>query len=155
MSRLVVRGAGTARAPAAVGTPQLANQRLDLGRDPPRVLPGRVGPVSQAIKTLSPAPDNPPVHGLPDDAVSLSDLHDRGAGQDLQHGTVSLLDHVQLPKHERKRHRSSGATVSHIKRSRAHPWSVVRCGENFLYVFKGARSAPRADGATSPRGSTT
>jgi hypothetical protein len=28
-------------------------------------------------------------------------------------------------------------------------------GENFLYVFKGARSAPRADGATCPRESAT
>src|SRR5215471_1836977 len=30
-----------------------------------------------------------------------------------------LLDHVQLPKHEGERDRSSGATVSHIKRSRS------------------------------------
>jgi len=32
---------------------------------------------------------------------------------------------------------------------------VVQIGENYLYVFKGARSAPRADGATSPHESTT
>ena len=32
---------------------------------------------------------------------------------------------------------------------------LPKCGYNFLYVFKGARSAPRADGATSPRESTT
>jgi len=80
-----------------------------------------VGPVSQAIQTLSPVPGNPAVHRLPDNAVSLGDLNNRSSGQDLQHGTVSLLDHVQLPKHERECHASSEATVSHIKRSRADP----------------------------------
>jgi len=84
------------------------------------VLSGRVGPVSQAIKTLSPVPGHPTVHGLPDDAISFGDLDDRSAGQDLQNGVVSLLDHVQLPKHEWERHASSGATASHIKRS----WTV-------------------------------
>jgi hypothetical protein len=91
-----------------------------------------VGPVSQAIQTLSPVPGNPPVHGLPDDAVSLGHLDNRNAGQDLQHGTVSLLDHVQLPKHERERRASSGATVSHIKRSRAN-LSALPC-EDLLYI---------------------
>src|SRR5262249_16957924 len=43
-----------ARRPTAVGSSQLANRRLGLRGDPPRVLSGRVGPVSQAIKTLSP-----------------------------------------------------------------------------------------------------
>jgi hypothetical protein len=125
-----------------VGPAQLANQRLDLGRDPPRVLPGRVGPVSQAIKTLSPVPGHPPVHSLPDHAVSLGDLDDRSPRQDLHNGAVSLLDHVQLPKHERECHASSGATVSHIKRSRAT--SVAQCCDNFLYYFKGAPSARQA-----------
>src|SRR5215472_359440 len=40
-------------------------------------------------------------------------------GQDVHHGAVSLLDHAQLPQHERERRTSSEATVSHIKRSRA------------------------------------
>jgi hypothetical protein len=98
---------------------QLANQRLDLRRDPPRVLPGRMRPVSQAIQTLSPVPDHPTMHGLPGNAIPLGDLDHRSTGQDLHNGAVSLLDHVQLPKHERECHASNGATVSHIKRSRA------------------------------------
>jgi hypothetical protein len=72
-------------------------------------------PVSQAIKTLSPVPGHPTVHRLPGNAVSLGDLDDRSPGQDLHNGAVSLLDHVQLPKHERERHTSNEATVSHIK----------------------------------------
>jgi hypothetical protein len=118
------------RPPAAVGSSQLTYQRLSLRRDPPRVPPGRVGPVSQAIQTLSPVPGNPAVHCLPDNAVSFGDLDHRSAGQDLQNGAVSLLDHVQLPKHEWERHPSSGATVSHIKRSRAPWWTPT--GDEFL-----------------------
>ena len=59
------------------------------------------------------------MHGLPGHPETLGDLGYRDAIKDLQNGPVSLLDHVQLPKHERERHKSSGATVSHIKRSRA------------------------------------
>src|SRR5262249_2599056 len=135
-----------ARPPPAVRPAQLANQRLRLRRDPPRVLPGRVGPVSQAIQALSPVPGHPAVHGLPDDAVSLGDLDNRSAGQYLHNSAVSLLDHVQLPKHERECRASSGATVSHIKRSRTTDGTSA--GENFLLVFKGARSAP---GPAGPR----
>ena len=62
------------------------------------------------------------MHGLPDDAIPFSNLNDRSPGQDLHNGAVSLLEHVQLPKHERECHPSSGATVSHIKRSRAATW---------------------------------
>jgi hypothetical protein len=105
---------------------QLANQRLDLGQDPPRMLSGRVGPVGQAIKTLSPITGHPTMHGLPDDAVSFGDFDDRSARQDLQHGTVSLLDHIQFPKHERERRASSEATVLHIKRSRPH-LAILSC----------------------------
>jgi hypothetical protein len=86
-----------------------------------------VGPVSQAIKTLSPVPDNPTMHGLTDDAISFGDFDDRIPGQDLQNGAISLLDHVQLPKHERERHRSSGATVSHIKREPGTRVANARC----------------------------
>jgi hypothetical protein len=46
---------------------------------------------------------------------------------------IPLLHHVQLPKHERERHRSSGATVSHIKRSRAH--ATARSTENLAYAL--------------------
>ena len=108
-----------ARPPPAMRPAQLANQRLSLRGDPPRVLPGRVRPVRQAIQALSPVPGNPPVHGLPHDAISLGHLDNRSAGQHLHNGAISLLDHVQLPKHERECHASSDATVSHIKRSRA------------------------------------
>jgi hypothetical protein len=99
-------------------------------------------PGSQAIKTLSPVPGHPAVHRLPGNAVSLGDLDHRSPGQDLHNGAVSLLDHIQLPKHEWERHASSGATVSHIKRSRAT--SVAQCCDNFLYYFKGAPSARQA-----------
>jgi len=136
-----------ARPPPGVGPAQLTNQRLDLGRDPPRMPPGRMRAVSQAIKTLSPVPGHPPVHGLPGNAIPLGDLNHRSPGQHLHNGAVPLLDHIQLPKHERECHASSGATVSHIKRSRAALCSP--CGEDFLYVFKGARSAPDPAGHRS------
>jgi hypothetical protein len=87
-----------ARPPPGVGPAQLANQRLNLRRNPPRMLPGRMRPVSQAIKTIRPVPGKSTMHGLPGDAVSFGDLDDRSPGQDLHNGAVSLLDHVQLPK---------------------------------------------------------
>ena len=70
---------------------------------------------------------------------------DRNAVKDLKHSLVPLLDHVQLPKHERDCHASSEATVSHIKRSltRDHPPDAV----SFLYSFKAARRAARAAAA--------
>ena len=37
--------------------------------------------------------------------------------KDLKNSLVPLLDHAQLPKHERECHASSEATASHIKRS--------------------------------------
>jgi hypothetical protein len=107
----------TARSPPAVRPPQLADQSLDLGADPPRMLFRRMGPVGQAGDAVSAIPRHPPVHRLPGHAIPLGDLDRRNPGQHFQHGPVPLLDHVQLPKHERERHRSSGATVSHIKRS--------------------------------------
>jgi hypothetical protein len=74
--------------------------------------------VSQASHTAIPVTGYPPVHGLPGRPKAFGDLSYRDAIQNLQHGLVSLLDHVQLPKHERECHASSGATMSHIKRSR-------------------------------------
>jgi len=119
---------------------QLADHRLDISGDPPRMRDRGVRAVSQPWDSVCPVAGHPPVHGLAGHAISLGDFHDRDARQDFQHGPVSLLDHVQLPKHERERHRSSGATVSHIKRSRTS--EAHSSGENFLCVFKGARSAP-------------
>jgi hypothetical protein len=71
--------------------------------------------VGQARDPISLIPRHPPVHRLPSNAMPLGDLDRRKHGQHFRHGPVPLLDHVQLPKHERERHRSSGATVSHIK----------------------------------------
>jgi hypothetical protein len=73
--------------------------------------------VRQALDAISPIPGQPAVHGLPGDAIPLGDLDDRSPGQDLHNGAIPLLDHIQLPKHERERHTSNEATVSHIKRS--------------------------------------
>jgi hypothetical protein len=56
-------------------------------------------PVSQAFNTALPVTGHPPVHGLAGHPEALRDLGYRGAIQDLQHGLVSLLDHVQLPEH--------------------------------------------------------
>jgi hypothetical protein len=87
------------------------------------------------------------MHRLAGHPIALGDLGHRNPRQDLQHRAVSLLDHVQLPKHERERHRSSGATVSHIKRSRACPGRVRR--EKFLYGKLSAGAYGR--GAGPPR----
>ena len=75
-------------------------------------------PFSQPSDSFQPIARHPPVHCLPGHPITLGDLNNRDTGKDLQHGPVSLLDHIQLPKHERERRASSGATVSHIKRSR-------------------------------------
>jgi len=53
---------------------------------------------------------------------ALRDLNDRDPRQDLQHGPVALLHHIQLPKQEREHCPSSAATGSHI----CEPDSTVR-----------------------------
>jgi hypothetical protein len=95
----------------------LQRNALDLSADPPRMLLRRMRPVSQADNTAAPITGDPPVHGLPGHSEAFGDLGYRDAIPYLQHGLVSLLDHVHLPKHERECHASSEATVSHIKRS--------------------------------------
>jgi hypothetical protein len=64
-------------------------------------------------------------------------------------GSHRLLDHIPPPKHERERHSSSGATVSHIKRSQTclvPECLVPQACYNFLYGFKGASTARQPSG---------
>src|SRR5215831_17352035 len=61
--------------------------------------PRRVRPVSLAINTAIPVPGQPPVHRLASHSKALGDFSYRDAIQDLQHGPVSPLDRIQLPKH--------------------------------------------------------
>jgi hypothetical protein len=130
-----------ARAPAAVCPAQLADHRLDLAADLPRMMGRGMGAIRQPGDSFHPIARDPPVHRLPGHPVTLGDLNDRDPGKDLQDSPVSLLDHIQLPKHERERHASSGATVSHIKRSRTR--DKRRSCYNFHHGFKGAPSARR------------
>jgi len=58
-----------------------------------------VRPVSLAINTAIPVPGQPPVHRLASHSKALGDFSYRDAIQDLQHGPVSPLDRIQLPKH--------------------------------------------------------
>jgi hypothetical protein len=75
----------------------------------------------------------------------------RGDGDAVLDGEV-LLDHVQLPKHERECQASSGAHVSSIKRDSTLLLAGV--SENFLYYFKAApwgRSRRRLGGRRRSR----
>jgi hypothetical protein len=78
---------------------QVADHRLDLGTDPPRMRLRRMRSVSQAVKPAGPVTSHPPVHRLTSHPGPLSNLSYRDAVQDLQNSLVPLLDHVQLPKH--------------------------------------------------------
>ena len=88
-----------ARTPAAVRGAQVADHRLDLGADPPRVRLRRVRAVSQPVESALAVTGHPAVHRLAGHPEPLGDLSDRGAVKDLKHCLVPLLDHVQLPKH--------------------------------------------------------
>jgi len=122
-----------ARAPPAVRPPQFADHRLNLRGYLPRMTPGGMRAIGQPADAIRPIPRHPPVHGLTGHPIPLRHLDHRNPGQDFQHRVIPLLHHVQLPKHERERHRSSGATVSHIKRSRAH--ATARSTENLAYAL--------------------
>ena len=122
---------------------QVTDHRLHLGAYPPRMRLRRVRAVSQAIKPLVPITRHPPVHSLAGHPEPLGDLGYRDAIKDFQHGPISLLDHVQLPKHcgsvahqVKPRCRiSSGA--GHVPVS----WAVT----TFFTGFKGAPSARQPD----------
>jgi hypothetical protein len=133
----------TARTPAAVRGAQLADHRLDLGAQLPRVRLRRVGAVSQPGQPALAVTGHPAVHRLAGHPEPLGHLSDRNAVKNLKNSLVPLLDHVQLPKHERECHPSSEAVVSHIKRSLTWPSAVgmaVGMGLlRLLYGFKGAR----------------
>jgi hypothetical protein len=89
----------TARTPAPMSGPQVADHSLNLGADPPRMRLRRVGTVSQPGQSALAVTGHPPVHRLPGHPEPLRDLNDRSAVKDLKDGLVPLLDHVQLPKH--------------------------------------------------------
>ena len=84
------------------------------------------------------------MHRLPGHPEPLGNLVYRDAIQELQHGLVSLLDHVQIPKHcgsvahqtEPKCQASSGT-------GQFAPFSGC---DNFLYSFKGAPPARHVPG---------
>jgi hypothetical protein len=57
--------------------------------------------VSPAVNTALPVTSHPPVHRLAGHPETLGNLSDRNAIKDLKDGAISLLDHVQLPQHER------------------------------------------------------
>jgi hypothetical protein len=50
-------------------------------------------------KSAIPVPGHPPVHRPPGHPEPLGNFRHRDTVKDLKHGPVSLLDHVQLPKH--------------------------------------------------------
>ena len=123
-----------------MGAPKLADRFLNLSWDPPGMAMDPVTAVLQPRDAFLPVTGQPGVHALAADAMPFGDLGHRNTDADFQHGTVSLLGHAQLPQHERECQASSEAKVSSIKRDTTGAWP--RCGENFLLVFKGARSAP-------------
>ena len=88
-----------ARSPAAVRGAQIADHRLDLGADPPRVRRRRMRAVGQPVQPALAVSGNPPVHRLAGHPEPLGHLRNRDAVQNLKHSLISLLDHVQLPKH--------------------------------------------------------
>jgi hypothetical protein len=135
--------------PLRVPAAKLADQLLGLGRDAPGMVMDLVAAVLQPRDPFLPVAHQPRVHALAADPIPFGDLGHRNPGADFQHGAVSLLGHTQLPQHERECQASSEAKVSSIKRDSTTP--VVRCGENFPYVFKGARSAPYRDWPPSMR----
>ena len=102
----------TARTPPAMRTAQVTDQRLQFRADPPRMRFRRMRPISQALNTAVAVTSHPPVHRLAGHPETLSDLGNRNAIKDLKNGTVSLLDHVQLPKH--------WGSVAHQVKPRCH-----------------------------------
>jgi hypothetical protein len=88
-----------ARTPPAVRRTQVTDHRLDFCADSPWMLFRGMRPVSQAANSGVAVTGYPAMHRLPGHPETLGDLSDRDAIQDFQHGPVSLLDHVQLPKH--------------------------------------------------------
>src|SRR5215472_9614055 len=84
-----------ARPPPAMRATQVADNRFHLGADPPWMCLRRMRPVSQAVNTAIAVTRHPAMNGLASHSETLRDLGYRDAVQDLQHGLVSLLDHVQ------------------------------------------------------------
>ena len=137
----VDRGAGHCAQAAAIhlehqplGTPppmspaQLADNRLQLGRDLPLMRVHLMAAISQAERPFLPVTAQPGVHALAADTKALSNLSRRRSHHHFQHRPVPLPGHAQLPQHERKCQASSEAGVSNIKRDNAMSHCLItRC----------------------------
>ena len=89
------------RAPRRVRPPQFTDRFFDLGGDAPGMITDPMAAVLQPRDALLPVAHQPGVHALAADPIPFGDLGHRNTDADLQHGPVSLLDHAQLPQHER------------------------------------------------------
>jgi len=110
--------------------------------------------VDDELAALIPIPAQPSMQTLAAQSAPLRGPSHLNTGQHFQRRPVSLLGHVQLPRHERECQASSGADLSSIKRDSTQARSQARSGicENFLYGFKAARRAARAaDSARTPQ----
>ena len=127
---------------------QLADHRLQLRRDLPRMGMHLMAAIRQARRALDPVADQPGMHALAAHPVPIGHLGHRNPGQHFQHRPVSLLGHAQLPQHERSvKHQTE--PMCQASSGTAHERAGI-CA-NFLYVFKAARRAARAaDTARSP-----
>jgi hypothetical protein len=86
--------------PAAVGTPQLADELLDLGVDLARMAVRASGAVSQPGEASVLVAVDPGVHRLAGHAVALRHRrHAHPGHENLQHCVVALLRHGQLQDH--------------------------------------------------------
>jgi hypothetical protein len=81
---------------------QLADRRLLIWRDLPRMLMNLVTAIRQAGWSLSPVPAQPGMYALAADSVPVGDFGHRHSGDDFEYSPVSLLGHAQLPQHERE-----------------------------------------------------
>lgn len=88
-----------ARASAAVRDAQVADHRLDVRAYPPWVRLRGTGAVSQPVQSALAITVHLAVDRLAGYPEPLRDFSDRSALKDLKDSPVSLLDHVQLPKH--------------------------------------------------------
>src|SRR5690349_13922155 len=151
----------------------LCHRHLHHLRDLARRTMRTVGAVGQPAQLAGEIPRYPPVQRGPVHSHPGRYFHDISAIQDRADRIQALLNQRQddqcqsRPPQSRRpaetSHQSgrNTATVAHLLaeecRTSVAGGHNTRCrsGDNYLYVFKGARSAPRAYGATSPRESAT
>jgi len=134
------------RPPLAVRPAQLADRRLQLGRDLPRMSMDLVAAVFQARRSFVPVAHQPGMHALTAYPVPIGDLGHRNPGQHFQHGPVSLLSHAQLPQHERSvKHQAE--PMCQASSGTAHEWP--RIPVRTFSASSRARPARRAPGVTA------